>query len=161
TTAMKDVGGDTTSRFAAKATSGASGGDTGVAGSFALNVSTATSEGAIRGGATVNAGTGPVTLGAAHTTDNAGEAKARAVSGKTGVGISIGVNVATNTSTAELVNGATLNGGSNLTLTATGSHTASTSTNSGGAAKNGTGVGGAISIAVIDNSTTARIGTGN
>src|SRR5207244_3051901 len=47
TAAMKNVGGDTTNRFGAKATSGASGGDTGVAGSFALNVSRATSEGLI------------------------------------------------------------------------------------------------------------------
>ena len=35
---MKDVGGDKTHKFAAKATSGGSGGDTGVAGSFALIV---------------------------------------------------------------------------------------------------------------------------
>jgi hypothetical protein len=37
---MKDVGGDKSHKFAAKATSGGSGGDTGVAGSFALNIVT-------------------------------------------------------------------------------------------------------------------------
>jgi hypothetical protein len=42
---MKDVGGDATHRFGAKATSGASGGDVGVAGSFALNVSTTSTRG--------------------------------------------------------------------------------------------------------------------
>src|SRR5262249_31382118 len=143
-----------------KATSGDAGGDTGVAGSFALNVSSATSEGVIEGTATVNAGSGPVTLGAANTTESTVEAKASAASGKTGVGISIAINVASNTTNAGLADGAILTGGSDLTLSATGSHTATTSTNSGGAAKNGTGVGGALSIPVSDNESTARHLTG-
>ena len=58
---MKDVSGDTTSTFEAKATSGASGGDTGVAGSFALNIQNTTSEAAFKTGTTpaqVDAGSG-------------------------------------------------------------------------------------------------------
>src|SRR5262249_45898615 len=89
------------------------------------------------------------------------EAKASADSGKTGVGVSIAVNVADNLSRAELENGAFLSGGSDLTLTATGSHVTSTSSTSGGAAKDGTGVGGAFAITVADNATTARSGSGS
>ena len=44
---MKDVSGDTTHNFKASSTSGASGSDTGVAGSFALNVSQALTEAAV------------------------------------------------------------------------------------------------------------------
>ena len=57
---MKEVDTDTTHRFAAKATSGASGTDTGIAGSFALNISDTISEAAIKTGATLNAGAGDV-----------------------------------------------------------------------------------------------------
>src|SRR5207249_4428011 len=117
TTAMKDVAGDSTHRFAAKATSGASGGDTGVAGSFALNVSSTTSEGVVFG--TVNSGTGVSNLGAADTSEAVVEAKASADSGKTGVGISIGVNVADNATRALLADDATATGG--LALSASGS----------------------------------------
>jgi hypothetical protein len=71
--AMKDVGGDTTHRFTAKATSGASGGDVGVAGSFALNVSNTVAEAALRAGSTVAAGSGDVTIdGGEHQREHGG-----------------------------------------------------------------------------------------
>src|SRR5262249_47622576 len=86
------------------------------------------------------------------------EAKASADSGKTGVGISIGVNVANNSTRALLADDAVATGG--LALTASGSDTTSTTATSGGQAKDGTGVGGAFAITVAGNSTGARIGTG-
>jgi len=159
---MKDVGGDQTHTFAAKATSGASGGDTGVAGSFALNYSPAqTVAGLTSSTATVNAGTGDVTIGAANTTNAQVEAKAKTgEAGDTGVGISVGINIAVdNDSRALIADGATLNGGNDVSLTATGSHVVNTSASGGGQSTGATGVGGALALTVADNETEARIGS--
>src|SRR3712207_8502851 len=53
----------------------------------------------------------------------------------TGVGVSIGIHVADNETKAEVLG--TLNGGKDLTLSATGEYTTTTETNSGGKAKDG------------------------
>jgi hypothetical protein len=157
--ALMTAGAGDKSEFAAKATSGASGGDTGVAGSFALNISETRTRGAIVSGASVDGGTGDITLAATAVTDAQVEAKATTDGGKTGVGVSIGINVADNLTRARA--DGTLTGGDDVTLTATGTHGADTKATSGAKAKNGTGVGGAVAIAVIDNVTEAVLGTGN
>ena len=158
---MKDVGGDKTSTFAAKATSGSSGGDTGVAGSFALNYSEASSEAILPATVIVNAGTGDVTLSAENATSATVEAKASAEAGKTGVGVSVGLNIAANNDTiAKIQNGATVNGGANVSLSAEGSHVVNTSATGGGKSTGDTGVGGALAITVADNVTEASLGTG-
>src|SRR5688500_3137552 len=92
---MKSAGGHQESEYAARANAGASGGDIGVAGSFALNVSDTHSEGVIPGTVTVNAGTGALALGAANASKGEVEAKASA-GGTTGIGASIGINTVDN-----------------------------------------------------------------
>ncbi|MDP2326338.1 MAG: hypothetical protein Q8N51_20250, partial [Gammaproteobacteria bacterium] len=159
---MKDVGGDKTHTFAAKATSGASGGDTGVAGSFALNYSKANTDAGLTTGLEVKAGAGDVTIVAASSTDARVEAKAKTgEAGDTGVGVSIGINIAVDNDThAVIANGTTLTGGDDVTLTATGSHVVNTKAEGGGQSTGATGVGGALALTVADNETEARIGTG-
>jgi hypothetical protein len=160
---IKDVDGDTKHVFAAKSTSGASGGDTGVAGSFALSIGTTVTEAALQSdltASTVDVGTGAVSLTAASTTESTVEAKASAESGSTGVGVSIGINVVDNLTAAEVDSGAALTGGSNVTLSASGSHETTTTAESGGKAADGTGVGGAFAITVADNVTQAQLGSG-
>ncbi|MEX0958002.1 MAG: LEPR-XLL domain-containing protein, partial [Burkholderiales bacterium] len=101
---MKEVDGDSTHKFAAHATSGASGGDTGVAGSFALNYSEAQAEAVLPGTVTVNAGTGDVLLSAGNTSESDVQAKASTSgSGETGVGVSVGINIATNNDTRAVI----------------------------------------------------------
>ena len=159
---MRDVGGDLKHDFAAKATSGASGGDTGVAGSFALNVSDTTAEAAVKAGSslTITDGGGDVAMSAANTSDSTVEAKAKSGGANLGVGISIAINAVDNITNAELKPTATLSGAEDVTLSATGSHKTSTTSTSGGAAKDGTGVGGAFAITVADNTSSATVGSG-
>jgi len=156
---MKDVGGNKTHTFAAKATSGASGDETGVAGSFALNYQKAQSDAEIVAGALVNAGTGDVTLKAENTTNSTVEAKAASSGGETGVGVSVGINIAVDNDTRANLNG-TLNGGDDVTLTATGSHVVNTTAEGGGTSKKDTGVGGGLALTVADNDTEAKLGAG-
>jgi hypothetical protein len=169
---MKKVDGDETHKFGATAISGASGGDTGVAGSFALNYSQANTEAVISGttfdegtgavvlpGATLNAGTGNVELTAVNSTDAQVLATANAAAGGTGVGISVGINLALDNDTRAVIeDGVTINGGADVTLSATGSHKVNTVTEGGGKAADGTGVGGSLAITVADNVTEARVG---
>ncbi|MEL6550929.1 MAG: hypothetical protein AAFQ54_11870 [Pseudomonadota bacterium] len=158
---MKDVGGDTAHVFAAEATSGASGGDTGVAGSFALSIADADTAATVGSAATVNAGIEDVSMEAASEGTSTVSATASAESGSTGVGVSIAINVINTLSEAELGAGATLTGGANLTLTAANKGANTTTASGGAVAGNGTGVGGAVSIAVIDQVADAQILVGN
>ena len=150
---MKDVSGDTTHKFGASATSGASGGDTGVAGSFALNYDETDTEAGIAAGASVDAGAGNVVVSAANTTEATVEAKSKAAGADTGAGVSVGINIAGNNATRALVDG-TLSGGADVTLSATGSHKLDTLAQGGGKAADGTGVGGALALTVAMNDDT-------
>jgi len=160
---MKNAG-DTTHTFEAKATAGASATDTGVAGAFALNIvnpgSGSLTEAGIQGTGNVNAGTGNVVITAASNTDNEARAEAKVDGGATtGVGAAIVVQVVDNDVFARVANGATLTGGNNVTLSATGSHDTTTFAR-GGAAGSETSVGGSFAIVVADNKTQATLGTG-
>ena len=134
-----------------------------MAGSFALNYDKAQTDAEIASGATVNAGAGDVTLGAANTTSATVEAKAKSKaegeSGATGVGVSVGINIALDNDTRANLNG-TLNGGDDVTLTATGSHVVNTTAEGGGAAKDGMGVGGGLALTIADNVTEAKLSAG-
>jgi hypothetical protein len=73
----------------------------------------------------------------------------------------VGINIAVDNDTSALIaNGATLTGGKDVTMGATGSHVVNTTAEGGGTAKDGTGVGGALALTVAENETEARIGTG-
>ncbi|MBI3919578.1 MAG: LEPR-XLL domain-containing protein, partial [Betaproteobacteria bacterium] len=158
---MKDVASDVNPdehAFEAKATSGASATDVGVAGSFALTYVDADTRAALEG--TVNAGSDAVSLTAASRSTSDVEAKAKAT-GSTGVGASIAFNLTDQLTEAVVANGATLIDGSSLTLSATGTHDNTTVAKGGAAAAgSGTSVGGAVAISVVDNETEASVGTG-
>ena len=88
------------------------------------------------------------------------QAKANAGAGGTGVGVSVGINIAVDNDTRALIaDGATIIGGHDVTLSATGSHVVNTVTEGGGKAADGTGVGGSLAITVADNVSEARLGT--
>ncbi|MCX7166746.1 MAG: DUF4347 domain-containing protein, partial [Rhodocyclales bacterium] len=152
--------------FGAQATSGAGGG-VAIAGSLALSVTDTTSTAVIKSGTTVNLPTGGVvTLTAVNTSSSNAMAQPTGIgavsAGSVGVGASVALNIANNTTLAEVANGATITNAGNLTLAATSSNTVTTSAKAGGTAGgSGVGVGGAISTAVVNNSTTADIGTGS
>src|SRR5690606_36170457 len=112
---MKKVGDDETHTFLAKATSGASGGDTGVAGSFALNYSTTETLAVLPGSTTLDAGSGDITIKAGNNSSATVEAGASAKSGSTGVGVSVGINIATgNTTESVIADGAQVTGGGSI-----------------------------------------------
>ena len=99
-----------------------------------------------------------VSLKAANTTDAQVEAKAKAgKAGDTGVGISVGINIAVDNDTAAKLDG-TLTGGDDVTLDATGSHVVNATAEGGGQSTGATGVGGALALTVADNATEATIG---
>ena len=141
----------------AEATSGASGGDTGVAGSFALSISGATTRADMDGDVTANGGDVSASAEAA-TTDTVAATAAQSGASATGVGASVAISVADHLTVAELGDNAILSGADSLSLMASGAHDATTTAEGGAAAGDGTGIGGALAIDVHDRATTARIG---
>ena len=120
--------------------SGGSGGDIGVAGSFALNIAVVNTTAAIlsdpTGGTpghaatTVNAGTGDVTINATSAAKSTASAipaeDGTATGSNVGVGASIALNLVTDTTIATIENTAILTGGDDLTLHAAGAHAMTT-----------------------------------
>ncbi|OWK21156.1 hypothetical protein AJ88_20870 [Mesorhizobium amorphae CCBAU 01583] len=168
---MRNVGGDVTHRFGAESTSGASGGDIGVAGSFALSFADTDTLGVIGldhadqpagGAATVTLTGGNVLLTAINTTETtttATSSGAGSGSGSVGVGASIALGIGLNSTFAGVENGETVSGTTgNFTVTATSNDTLTTTAKAG--AEGATGIGGAIAVAYVDNDTDAHIGTG-
>ena len=138
-----------TSTYDVEATSGAGGGKVGVAGSLAVNTVVNTAAATLAGAdsltsqaaASVDAGSsttpGDVSLTASSTTSSTVKADAKVTvsgsSAEVGVGASVGMNIAVNTTTAEIDKNVVLTDAGNLTLGATASHTLDTEV-SGGAA---------------------------
>src|SRR5262249_25531294 len=151
--------------ISATATSGAGAKNVGLAGSVAINVVTDTTAATIATGANVTANDEAVTLKAENTTTETAEAKpggsGATTEGVLGIGASVAVNVVTARTSAAIQDGAVLEGASDLTLTATGSHTVTTTADNGAEATGESGLGAGISaaIAVVNNSTTANLGT--
>lgn len=159
---MTDTG-DTTHTAGAEAKSGGGSSKVGIAGSLALNIVDNSSIAAIASGAAVNAGGGNVTLAAANASENTARAvpseDATASGEQVGIGASVAVNVVANESRAELADGATLIGGRHLAVMASGAHEAATEAEAG--AEGGVAVTPVAAVTVIDNQTTARLGSGN
>ena len=157
--------GQPTHNFSAKASSGASAGKVAVAGALAIDIVRENSATAsIQGpGTAVEAGGGPVSLTATNTSASTADAEpvneGATSSGSLGVGASVALNIVPNTTSATIEDGATLTGASDLTLAATGNHTVTTTAVNGAAAKDGTGIGISAAIAIVNNATTATIGT--
>ena len=115
----------------------------------------------VAGGSNVSLNSGDLTLDATSTTATTTHAKpddSGAGAADLGMGASVAISVADNLTRAGLEDTATLTSVDDLTLSATGSHTTTTTADGGGTGGSGA-VGGAVAIAVVDNSTTADLGT--
>ncbi|WP_158080953.1 hypothetical protein, partial [Pelomonas sp. KK5] len=144
------------------ATSGAAGGNTGVAGSLAIGVGISNFSATLASGANVNAHAGAVSLDANSTTGDAVKAqpdKDGVTAENTGVGASVAINVADHTSRAEMKDGSTL-GASGATSLSSKTDSAITTTATGGA-KGGTAVTPVVAITVANQDSIARIGSGS
>ncbi|WP_322865055.1 leukotoxin LktA family filamentous adhesin [Aquicoccus sp. G2-2] len=154
--------GDPTDTFLAKATSGAGGTKVGIAGSLALNIINVNTAATISGAAHVDATTGASTLLAAEkmsATATAAPSDTGATGGKVGIGASVGLNFITTTTAAELTDGATLTNGTGLTVDADSEIDTVTEASAGAAG--GIAVDASVALAMLDERTTARVGTGN
>ncbi|WP_374319346.1 leukotoxin LktA family filamentous adhesin [Aquabacterium sp.] len=161
---------DSQNAFTTSAKSGAAASGVGVAGSLASNILVNTTSAYIAGdtdlngtAAAVNAGTGDVLIEATSNSDSkvtsGADVKGSGDSAKVGVGASVGFNVAVNTTTAEIQDGATLTGGQDLSLNASADHTVSTEV-TGGAAGASTAVTPTAAVSIAVNTTVARLGSG-
>lgn len=163
----------TTNSFVTTATSGAGASNVGVAGALGTNVLVNTTVATIEGntdgvgnGAVVNSNGGDVVVESANTSESklTVGASVKPASGSdpaaVGVGASVGMNVAVDTTVAEIGDGAAVSGANNLDLTATGSHTLTNSV-TGGATGANISVTPVAAITVAVNTTTARLGTGS
>ncbi|HEX7525555.1 MAG TPA: hypothetical protein VF327_04570, partial [Gaiellaceae bacterium] len=159
---MTNVSGDTTHRFGAETTSGASGGKVGIGASVSINIVDVHTTGAIRTGASVNAGAGAVLLGAASTSDTIVKAlpAGGGVGGASvGVGASFALSVMDDTTFAGIEDGGTLTGGGNVTLLAVNVDTMTVDAKTGASSPK-VSVAPAIAIALSNVTTSATIGTG-
>ncbi|RUT07776.1 hypothetical protein DSM106972_020360 [Dulcicalothrix desertica PCC 7102] len=153
------LGGDGVSAFKAESTSGAGAQNVGVAGSFALNFVNNSNEAVIKSGANVNAGSGDITLIAANNETDDVKATSDASGGNVGVGASIGMNLLLKNSVrAEIEDNVILSGGGSLTLDAKSERAVTTTVEAG--SSGGVAVSPAVSIAIVNNDTTARLGAG-
>lgn len=154
--------GAATDNFLASATSGAGGSKVGIAGSVALNIVTLNTTARVAGGAAVLLGAGASTVQAA----NAVSATAKAIpsdegvtGGQVGVGASFAMNLITTTTVAEVQNGATLTAGTGLAVSATSG--LDTTTEAAAGAAGGIAVDASVALALLNQTTEARIGAGN
>ena len=154
----------------ASATSGAGGGDVGVAGSVAINRAAVVTLAEVVGNVTLADSTlgadGNTTIGAlkvrAHsTTDNTANALPDgngAVAESVGVGASFALNLNFNDTTAQINNGADISGSAaSATVEAIGTHRTTTEAKNG--AKGGTGIGAAVAVVISEADTKAYVGT--
>src|SRR6185503_7709181 len=158
---------DSVSSFRADAKSGASGGDTGVAGSVAVNIALLHNEAVVRDGATVTLNGGDLDLKAASVTTSVASATPRgavAASGEDlGVGASFAVNIEIAHTRAEVEDGATLTTATgkslgHATVDVDSHHIIETEARTGAASSKGNAIGGAVAVTFGEHHTTARLG---
>ncbi len=148
--------------ISATATSGASGTNVGLAGALALNIVSNTTEAAVPSGSTV-AMVGDVTFNAQNDVVETATAQppvgfaGGSGGGALGIGASVALNIAGNTTLAELQDQAQLTGAHNLTFTAGSADAISTNAiagSSGGTVSLSPSVG----ISVVNDTTDAQVG---
>jgi len=175
--ALMTGGAASTHDFGAKAVSGAGGGETGVAGSFALNIVSAHTWGVllsdpIRGPpgspsgfdppdtpASVDAGTGDVTFKALSKAASDTKAWPDGDGGAgtdLGIGASIAISIVNDAAVAAVEDTATLTGGASLTVDASGEHTLTTEAKTG--AKGTTSVAAAVAVAISNVTVVGLLG---
>ena len=166
-------GADTeTSSSEAKATSGAGAANVGVAGSLGLNVAVNTTTATIAGDTDgnsaftdVNAGGGAVTLETQNNTEANVESKAVVKNSggdepaAVGVGASVGLNVAVNTTTSTVSDDVVLTHAGDTTISAASDHKIDTSVE-GGASGSKISITPLAAVTTAVNTTTATIGRG-
>lgn len=163
---------DGKNKFETSVTSGAGASNVGVAGALATNVLVNTNVASIEGNtdgngsvATVNANGGDVFVESKNDSESKVTATASVKPASAtepaavGVGASVGMNVAANTTSAEIGNGTVVNNANDLDLEAKAIHTLST-TATGGASGADVSVTPVAAITVAANITTSRLGTG-
>src|SRR5207302_4317479 len=153
TAGMADVPSEATdtNTLTASSFSGAGATNVGVAGSFALVLPTTTTEALIGPGATLTFQDGTLTMTAANVTESSASAKAVQVGFplNTGVGASLAIDVAFDTTRAEVRDGASLTGFiQNVSLSADGTYHAATTAEAGAAG--GTAVAAAAAITIAE-----------
>uniref|UniRef100_UPI0035B33E67 leukotoxin LktA family filamentous adhesin n=1 Tax=Hydrogenophaga sp. TaxID=1904254 RepID=UPI0035B33E67 len=157
--------------FSTESTSGAGASSVGVAGSLAVGTVISNTRADLERdadggglGASVNAGTGQVSVKAGDATASTVKAGAAVTgsgdSAKVGVGASVGINVGVNNTTAEIGNGAAVVGATDLHLDATSEHLMETSV-TGGASGASVSVTPVAAVSVGINTTSTRLGTGS
>jgi hypothetical protein len=161
--------------FAANATAGAGSSKVGVAGAVGINLATASGIATI-GDSTVSSsvtpgakvkittgGTGAVSLTAEDDSGSTATALPATDDGadgdSVGIGASVGLNIVTNTTSAELADNVSLSGANALTLSATSTDTMTTTATTGATSTGGVAIAAAVSISLADNTTTAQLGS--
>ena len=149
--------------FITSAKSGAGGTKVGIAGALALNLINSSSVAAISSTSIVNAGTGASIISADQqmiATASAAPLDDSATSGgKVGIGASVALNLITSTSTAQIEDGAIFNNGAGISVLANSD--VSTVTVAKAGSEGGIAIDAVVALALLDITTTARIGTGN
>jgi len=155
----KKVVSDSRNVFSALATSGASKGDTGVAGSLAVNVGLSRTRAQVADGTTVTINDGgDVELKASNANSNTAKATAKQEDAKNvGVGASIAINIGETDTDALVGNGTAITGADKLALSAESGNNMTTSGEGG--SKGDTAVTPVIVVAVSSNDTNAKLGT--
>lgn len=154
-----------TDQYLASATAGAGSGKVGIAGSLALNLIDTESLAQIRPGAEVTivpGDTGAIHLSADARSSVSGQAlpaEGGASGSKVGIGASVAVNIIANRSVAEVQNTAKLNDLGALQIEASGDYAVDTEVEAG--ASGGIAITPAVALAIVNNTTTARLGTGS
>ena len=138
----------------------ANGADVTVAGSLAIAVDKSDAETTLGTAANVNANGANVSLAATQVTSSEVTAvPVEDVMGEsTGVGASVATNITDHTTSAEIVDGASLTNVGDLTVASNSSNDVDTSATS--AAAGGTGVAAVVALTINNEDTTARIGSG-
>jgi hypothetical protein len=149
--------------FSAQATSGAGAKNVGIAGAFALNAVNDTAEAVVPAGSAVTTA-GNFQLTAQNTVTNTATAQPgqNVAAGKLGVGASFAYNVPNNLTRAEIENGASVRGATNLTLSANANDTTTTTAKGGAGSQVSLGnaaVTPVMAVAEATNQTTARVGS--
>ena len=146
--------------YLASAESGAGGSKVGIAGSVSLNLIDAETNAKVMGDVTLT-GAGIVSIHADEemlATATAAPLDEGATGGKVGVGASFALNKIDTDVTAEVVDGAALTNGASLDVAATSD--ISTVTEASAGAAGGIAVDVSLALALLNENTTARVGTG-
>jgi len=156
-TAAMTVGGSNS--FTSKAISGAGGTNVGVAGSLAVNLVDTQSKASIDASSPVAISGGDVTISASDEAVSKVEAipDTTGTTGKVGVGASVATNIVANRTNATVADGTTLTTPGSVTISAAAIRDITTKAEAG--ASGGTSVTPALALSLVNNTTTAQLGT--